>query len=160
MFPPVLVDSNFVLGNAQAHGHPIVYCSDGFCELTGFTRAHVSIQDNHSEDLVCLVLLHLFVCFSVPCFFVHFYCLTDGTFTLTRCETFRAGFLLAPQTRNEITMREFTEVCFFFHDLCRTILLLSLPAVCFQYTAEIMLTSVCNDCVQKLLQYQNRQKLF
>jgi potassium voltage-gated channel Eag-related subfamily H protein 8 len=36
-----LADSNFVLGNAQASSHPIVYCSDGFCELTGFTRAQV-----------------------------------------------------------------------------------------------------------------------
>ena len=36
-----LADSNFVLGNAQAHGYPIVYCSDGFCELTGFARAQV-----------------------------------------------------------------------------------------------------------------------
>ena len=34
-------DSNFVLGNAQAPGCPIVYCSDGFIELTGFTRAQV-----------------------------------------------------------------------------------------------------------------------
>ncbi|OWF51387.1 Potassium voltage-gated channel subfamily H member 8 [Mizuhopecten yessoensis] len=34
-------DSNFVLGNAQATGCPIVYCSDGFCELTGYSRAHV-----------------------------------------------------------------------------------------------------------------------
>ncbi|XP_064646364.1 potassium voltage-gated channel subfamily H member 8-like isoform X12 [Lineus longissimus] len=33
--------SNFVLGNAQAKGYPIVYCSDGFCELTGFPRAQV-----------------------------------------------------------------------------------------------------------------------
>ncbi len=30
-----------MLGNAQAQGHPIVYCSDGFCELTGFMRAHI-----------------------------------------------------------------------------------------------------------------------
>jgi len=35
------VDSNFVLGNSQAPGYPIVYCSDGFCELTGFSRAQV-----------------------------------------------------------------------------------------------------------------------
>ena len=34
-------DSNFVLGNAQAAGYPIVYCSDGFCELSGFPRAQV-----------------------------------------------------------------------------------------------------------------------
>ena len=35
-------DSNFVLGNAQVPPHfPIVYCSDGFCELTGFARAQI-----------------------------------------------------------------------------------------------------------------------
>eukprot|EP00058_Branchiostoma_floridae_P002188 XP_002587676.1 hypothetical protein BRAFLDRAFT_126737 [Branchiostoma floridae] len=35
-------NSNFVLGNAQvANVYPIVYCSDGFCELTGFARAEV-----------------------------------------------------------------------------------------------------------------------
>ncbi|KAM4598219.1 potassium voltage-gated channel subfamily H member 4a [Polymixia lowei] len=34
--------SNFLLGNAQGrHGYPIVYCSDGFCELTGFVRTEV-----------------------------------------------------------------------------------------------------------------------
>ncbi|KAJ6656471.1 hypothetical protein lerEdw1_003759 [Lerista edwardsae] len=37
-----LADSNFVLGNAQVRGaFPVVYCSDGFCELTGFSRAEV-----------------------------------------------------------------------------------------------------------------------
>lgn len=35
-------DSNFVLGNAQVPSlYPIVYCSDGFCELTGFARAQI-----------------------------------------------------------------------------------------------------------------------
>ncbi|TNN72199.1 Potassium voltage-gated channel subfamily H member 8 [Liparis tanakae] len=35
-------DSNFILANAQVlKGFPIVYCSDGFCELTGFSRAEV-----------------------------------------------------------------------------------------------------------------------
>ncbi|XP_038625461.1 potassium voltage-gated channel subfamily H member 8 [Tachyglossus aculeatus] len=34
--------SNFILANAQvAKGFPIVYCSDGFCELAGFTRTEV-----------------------------------------------------------------------------------------------------------------------
>ncbi|XP_024084658.1 potassium voltage-gated channel subfamily H member 8 isoform X2 [Cimex lectularius] len=34
--------SNFVLGNAQVPTlHPIVYCSDGFCELTGWPRAQI-----------------------------------------------------------------------------------------------------------------------
>ncbi|KAM3859998.1 voltage-gated delayed rectifier potassium channel KCNH4 [Diretmus argenteus] len=40
--------SNFLLGNAQGHrGYPIVYCSDGFCELTGFARNEV-MQKNCS----------------------------------------------------------------------------------------------------------------
>uniref|UniRef100_A0A3P9D247 Voltage-gated delayed rectifier potassium channel KCNH4 n=1 Tax=Maylandia zebra TaxID=106582 RepID=A0A3P9D247_9CICH len=40
--------SKFLLGNAQGHrGYPIVYCSDGFCELTGFTRTEV-MQKNCS----------------------------------------------------------------------------------------------------------------
>lgn len=34
-------DSNFVLGNAQANGNPIVYCSDGFVDLTGYSRAQI-----------------------------------------------------------------------------------------------------------------------
>ncbi|KAI3359550.1 hypothetical protein L3Q82_013947 [Scortum barcoo] len=35
-------DSNFLLGNALGrYGYPIVYCSDGFCELTGFVRTEV-----------------------------------------------------------------------------------------------------------------------
>ncbi|XP_076035151.1 eag-like K[+] channel isoform X2 [Oratosquilla oratoria] len=34
--------SNFVLGNAQVPSlYPIVYCSDGFCELTGYMRAQI-----------------------------------------------------------------------------------------------------------------------
>ncbi|KAK2829592.1 hypothetical protein Q7C36_017582 [Tachysurus vachellii] len=34
--------SNFLLGNAQGcRGYPIVYCSDGFCELSGFARTEV-----------------------------------------------------------------------------------------------------------------------
>jgi len=39
---PLLSDSNFVLGNAQVQSlYPIVYCSDGFCELTGYARAEL-----------------------------------------------------------------------------------------------------------------------
>uniref|UniRef100_UPI0037E7DABE voltage-gated delayed rectifier potassium channel KCNH8 n=1 Tax=Semicossyphus pulcher TaxID=241346 RepID=UPI0037E7DABE len=34
--------SNFILANAQvSKGFPIVYCSDGFCELTGYSRGEV-----------------------------------------------------------------------------------------------------------------------
>uniref|UniRef100_A0A672SPU9 Potassium voltage-gated channel subfamily H member 8 n=1 Tax=Sinocyclocheilus grahami TaxID=75366 RepID=A0A672SPU9_SINGR len=40
-----LTDSNFILANAQvSKGFPIVYCSDGFCELTGFARTEVMQQ--------------------------------------------------------------------------------------------------------------------
>ncbi|KAG7267867.1 hypothetical protein CRUP_003447, partial [Coryphaenoides rupestris] len=43
-----LEHSNFLLGNAQGHrGYPIVYCSDGFCELTGYARTEV-MQKNCS----------------------------------------------------------------------------------------------------------------
>ena len=41
MYLYIFPDSNFVLGNAQASGCPVVYCSDGFCELTGFPRSQV-----------------------------------------------------------------------------------------------------------------------
>ena len=37
----LIADSNFVLGNAQANGNPIVYCSDGFVDLTGYSRAQI-----------------------------------------------------------------------------------------------------------------------
>nr|CAB3258018.1 potassium voltage-gated channel subfamily H member 8-like [Phallusia mammillata] len=37
--------SNFLLGSAQVPGiFPIVYCSDGFCELTGFPRSQIMQQ--------------------------------------------------------------------------------------------------------------------
>ncbi len=40
-----LTDSNFILANAQvSKGFPIVYCSDGFCELSGFARTEVMQQ--------------------------------------------------------------------------------------------------------------------
>lgn len=41
------LDSNFVLGNAQATGYPIVYCSDGFVELTGYSRAQIMQKGKH-----------------------------------------------------------------------------------------------------------------
>ena len=41
-FLSLIPDSNFVLGNAQVPpSYPIVYCSDGFCELSGFPRAQI-----------------------------------------------------------------------------------------------------------------------
>ncbi|XP_009886499.1 PREDICTED: potassium voltage-gated channel subfamily H member 4-like, partial [Charadrius vociferus] len=45
---PFQWDSNFILANAQVRrGFPIVYCSDGFCDLTGFARTEV-MQKNCS----------------------------------------------------------------------------------------------------------------
>ncbi|NWI66623.1 KCNH4 protein, partial [Todus mexicanus] len=45
--------SNFILANAQVHGgFPIVYCSDGFCDLTGFARTEV-MQKNCSCRFLC-----------------------------------------------------------------------------------------------------------
>lgn len=45
-----------MLGNSQAPGYPIVYCSDGFCELTGFTRAQVCIQSTGIKPLVRTII--------------------------------------------------------------------------------------------------------
>lgn len=45
-----LADSNFVLGNAQVPGYPIVYCSDGFVELSGFSRAQIMQKGNQSLE--------------------------------------------------------------------------------------------------------------
>ncbi|NXU50786.1 KCNH4 protein, partial [Turnix velox] len=45
--------SNFILANAQLRrGFPIVYCSDGFCDLTGFARSEV-MQKNCSCRFLC-----------------------------------------------------------------------------------------------------------
>ncbi|XP_025926982.1 potassium voltage-gated channel subfamily H member 4 [Apteryx rowi] len=50
---PLLSDSNFILANAQVRrGFPIVYCSDGFCDLTGFARTEV-MQKNCSCRFLC-----------------------------------------------------------------------------------------------------------
>ncbi|MFT7797589.1 potassium voltage-gated channel subfamily H member 4-like [Arapaima gigas] len=57
--------SNFLLGNAQGHrGFPIVYCSDGFCELTGFARTEVmqkscSCRFLHGAETSDHVALHV-----------------------------------------------------------------------------------------------------
>lgn len=49
----LLSDSNFILANAQVRrGFPIVYCSDGFCDLTGFARTEV-MQKNCSCRFLC-----------------------------------------------------------------------------------------------------------
>lgn len=45
-------DRNFVLGNAQVTDLPIIYCNDGFCELTGYSRAEL-VQKHCSCDFLC-----------------------------------------------------------------------------------------------------------
>lgn len=36
-----LADNSFVLANARIVDYPIVYCNDGFCKLSGYSRAEV-----------------------------------------------------------------------------------------------------------------------
>jgi len=37
----LLTDRNFVIANAQVENKPIIFCNDGFCELSGYARADV-----------------------------------------------------------------------------------------------------------------------
>jgi len=34
-------DRKFVIANAQIETNPIIFCNDGFCELSGYSRAEV-----------------------------------------------------------------------------------------------------------------------
>lgn len=55
MFSPISfypADRNFVLGNAQVSELPIIYCNEGFCELTGYNRAEL-VQKHCSCDFLC-----------------------------------------------------------------------------------------------------------
>ena len=36
-----VADRNFVIANAQVENKPIIFCNDGFCELSGYARADV-----------------------------------------------------------------------------------------------------------------------
>ena len=46
------LDSNFVLGNAAAPpDYPIVYCSDGFCSLTGRTDLFLPVFTAHGGPM-------------------------------------------------------------------------------------------------------------
>jgi PAS domain-containing protein len=37
----LLTDSSFLLANARVVDYPAVYCNDGFCKLSGYSRAEV-----------------------------------------------------------------------------------------------------------------------
>lgn len=41
LFPLRLLETSFLLGNAQIVEWPVVYSNDGFCKLSGFHRAEV-----------------------------------------------------------------------------------------------------------------------
>lgn len=45
-------DRNFVLGNAQVNSVPIIYSNEGFCRLTGYSRAEL-MQKHCSCDFLC-----------------------------------------------------------------------------------------------------------
>ncbi|KAL6958488.1 hypothetical protein U1Q18_051389, partial [Sarracenia purpurea var. burkii] len=36
-----MLDRSFVVANAQHNSCHVIYCSDGFCRLTGYSRAEV-----------------------------------------------------------------------------------------------------------------------
>jgi PAS domain-containing protein len=37
----IFPDRNFLIANAQVESRPVIFCNDGFCELSGYTRAEV-----------------------------------------------------------------------------------------------------------------------
>ena len=43
----VITDGSFILGNARVVGHPIVFANDGFCKVTGYSRAEVMQERTH-----------------------------------------------------------------------------------------------------------------
>lgn len=49
-----------MLGNAQVPGYPIVYCSDGFVELSGFSRAQI-MQKGRYTFLLCEYVGQIFI---------------------------------------------------------------------------------------------------
>lgn len=41
LFPPSHADRKFVIANARVENCAIIYCNDGFCEMTGFSRPDI-----------------------------------------------------------------------------------------------------------------------
>lgn len=46
-----LTDRSFLVANALAETHHIIFCSDGFCKMTGYTRAEV-MQRSAATDFL------------------------------------------------------------------------------------------------------------
>lgn len=45
------LDRSFLVANAQSDTYHIIFCSDGFCKMTGFTRAEVMQRSSTTEFL-------------------------------------------------------------------------------------------------------------
>ncbi len=46
-----VTDRSFLVANAQSETFHIIFCSDGFCKMTGFTRAEVMQRASTTEFL-------------------------------------------------------------------------------------------------------------
>lgn len=51
MFICLFADRSFLVANAQSETFHIIFCSDGFCKMTGFTRAEVMQRSSTTEFL-------------------------------------------------------------------------------------------------------------
>lgn len=40
-YPLLIADKKFIIANARVQNCAIIYCNDGFCEMTGFSRPDV-----------------------------------------------------------------------------------------------------------------------
>ncbi|EAT47287.1 AAEL001560-PA [Aedes aegypti] len=49
--PETGLDRSFLVANAQPESCHIIFCSDGFCKMTGFTRAEVMQRSACTEFL-------------------------------------------------------------------------------------------------------------
>lgn len=47
----LISDRSFLVANAQSDSFHIIFCSDGFCKMTGFTRAEVMQRSSTTEFL-------------------------------------------------------------------------------------------------------------
>lgn len=50
-FLPLPAGRSFLVANAAADTHHIIFCSDGFCKMTGYTRAEVMQRSACTEFL-------------------------------------------------------------------------------------------------------------
>lgn len=51
LFLSLLTDRSFLVANAQSDTYHIIFCSDGFCKMTGFTRAEVMQRSSTTDFL-------------------------------------------------------------------------------------------------------------